>query len=475
MTLLPLTNKKVVVVSNRPAGPRRAASGLVSALEPILAETGGTWVASGLHSGGGAGHSRRDGPGYVVREVCISPEEYREYYLGLANSCLWPVSHCFVDGLRFSARQWAAYRRVNARFARTAARWGEEQSFFWVHDYHLALVPAFLRKIHPAARVAFFWHIPFPPWDVFRVFPWSAQVLSGMLGANLVGLHTDRYVSNFLDCAQNGLGAAVDPHAGQVLHNGRWVPVKALPAGIDWQRFAELASSPAVRSRAESIRRSFGGSRLLLGVDRLDYTKGLLERLEALDLLFEEHPDLAGKVTLLQIGVPCRENIPAYRNLRSAVEAAVGRLNGKYGQRGRVVPVRYVAHALDQEELVAHYLAADVALVTPVRDGLNLVAREFVACRSDESGALVLSTLAGAAEDMTSALLVNPYDTAALAAAIRRALEMPPDEQRRRMRALRQTVQKHDLGRWWQHTLKYAGVGTTARPVPAVIPTAVND
>ncbi|MDA8336607.1 MAG: trehalose-6-phosphate synthase [Peptococcaceae bacterium] len=474
MTLLPLGNKKVVVLSNRSAGPGRAVSGLVSAVEPILEETGGTWVACGFNPGPNGSPPRFDDRGYVLREVSLSPEEYQEYYLGLANACLWPVSHCFVEGLRFSARQWETYRDVNVRFAHTATRWEGEGSFFWVHDYHLALVPALLRKAYPTARVAFFWHIPFPPYDVFRIFPWRGELMSGMLGANLVGFHTTRYVNNFLECVEDSLDAKVDVHSGQVFYHDRPVQVKAMPVGIDWQRFTALAVSSAVRAQAATIRRSFGARWLLLGVDRLDYTKGILERLEALDLLLEENPNLQGKVTLLQVGIPSRENIAAYRSLRSAVEAAVGRLNGKYDRHYQSIPVRYVCHPLGQEELVAHYLAADVALVTPLRDGLNLVAKEFVACRDDESGVLVLSTLAGVAEEMPGSLLVNPYDTAGLAGAIRKALEMSPAEQRRRMRSLRQTVQKHELGRWWHHTLKYAGVNLV-HPLATEAQTAVND
>lgn len=460
------------MLSNRPVGRVRAVSGLVSAVEPVLEETGGTWIACGLHSDPPAGDF--DERKYILREVSLSPEEYQEYYLGLANSCLWPICHYFLGGLRFSARQWATYRDVNARFVHTATRWEGEGSFFWVHDYHLALVPALLRKVYPTARIAFFWHIPLPPYDVMRVFPWHAELISGMLGANLVGFHTARYVKNFLECVENSLDTRVDPHFGQVYYNGRSVQVRALPVGIDWQRFTALAAKPAVRSQAAVIRRSCGARWLLLGVDRLDYTKGILERLEALDLLLEENPGLRGKVTLLQIGIPSRENIAAYRNLRSAVEAAVGRLNGKYDRPYQSVPVRYVCHPLGQEELVAHYLAADVALVTPLRDGLNLVAKEFVACRDDETGVLVLSTLAGAAEGMPGALLVNPYDTAGLARAIREALEMPPAEQRHRMRSLRQAVQKHEVGRWWHQTLKYAGVNVV-HPPAAGAPTAVND
>ena len=480
MTLLPLSNRKVVVLSNRAPGPGRAVSGLVSAVEPVLEETGGTWVAWNGETtpGQSVNGSPRcfDDRGYVLREVALSRDEYREYYLGLANSCLWPVSHCFVNGLTFSTRQWETYREVNARFAHTAARWEGEGSFFWVHDYHLALVPALLRKVYPASRVAFFWHIPFPPYDVLRILPWHAELVAGMLGANMVGFHTGRYVKNFLECVEASLGSGVEVRSGQVVHQGRSVQVRALPVGIDWRRFAALAASPAVRARAETIRESLGVRWLLLGADRLDYTKGILERLEAFDLLLEENPELQGKVTLLQVGIPSREDIPAYRNLRSAVDAAVGRLNGKYDRHYRSVPVRYVCHPLGPEELVAHYLAADVALVTPLRDGLNLVAKEYAACRQQETGALVLSTLAGAAEEMPGALLVNPYDTAGLAGAMREALQMSPAEQGRRMRLLRQTVQKHELGRWWHHTLKYAGVDVpVVQPLAAGAETAVCD
>jgi len=447
-----------VVISNR--GPclisrQRTVGGLVAAVEPVLKATRGTWVAWGATVGPGPPVSlaRPAGP-YYFREIHLSEPEYRDYYLGLANECLWPISHCLVETARFSAGQWETYRKVNEKFALAAAQEGDDKTFYWVHDYHLALVPQLLRRSDPQAKTAFFWHIPFPPPDVFRLIPWQQELLAGMLGADLVGFHTAGYVKNFLECAAS-CGAVVDFARGRVDYGDRAVRVRALPVGIDWEAFNGLAASGRVRTRAEAIRTALGAERLLLAVDRLDYTKGILERLAAFDLFLEQNPSLRGRVTLLQIAIPSREDVGAYRNLRSAVEAAVGRVNGRHDQGYRAVPVRYVSHPLDAAELAAHYLAADVALVTPVRDGLNLVAKEFCACRCDLDGALVLSSLAGAAENMPGAVIVNPYDTPGLAAAIGLALAMTAAEQRVRMHSLRRAVQKHDVNWWWQNTLKY--------------------
>jgi len=469
--------RKTVVVSNRysgalPQGSRtRPAGGLVSAVEPVLAATHGTWVAwGGTTVGPGAPVPGEETAGpYSFLAVPLSEDEYRDYYLGLANECLWPISHCLVETSRFAAGQWETYRRVNGKFARAAALAGKGGAFFWVHDYHLALVPHMLRRSSPQARIAFFWHIPFPPPDVFRLVPWQAELLTGMLGANLVGFHTAGYAKNFLESVAATLDVTVDFNRGRVEHDERVVQVRALPVGIDWERFSRLAASARVRTRAAAIRQALGVERLLLAVDRLDYTKGILERLAAFDLYLEQNPDLQGRITLLQIGIPSREGIGAYRNLRAAVEAAVGRVNGKYDRGYRALPVRYVSHPLDTEQLVAHYLAADVALVTPVRDGLNLVAKEFCACRGDESGVLVLSELAGAAEDMPGAVIVNPYDTPGVAKAIGRALAMPPAEQRGRMHSLRRAVQKHDVTWWWLNTLKYADTRANV-PAAAAVP-----
>lgn len=453
---------KMVVVSNRSpyvlSGGRwqRAVSGLVSCVEPLLKTCGGTWVAWGGRAEGAPAPVQPPGGSYHVRDVFLSAEEMAGYYDGFANQCLWPLCHSFVEKCSIRADHWDVYRRVNEKFARAAAEVADGEGLVWVHDYHLALVPRLLRRLNASGRIALFWHIPFPGPDIFRLLPWGRELLSGMLAANLIAFHTDSYVENFIDCVRAFFHAPGKPESDLLIFDGRPVSVRAIPVGVDWQHFDELAKDAAVQARGREIRRVAGAEYVLLGVDRLDYTKGILERLAAYELFLERHPEFVGRVTLIQIGVPTRNGVKAYSRLRRTVEEMVGRINGRFDRLHRAVPVRYLSRPLDERELVAHYLAADVALVTALRDGLNLVAKEFVAARRDQGGVLVLSRFAGAAEDLAAALLVNPYEQEELAGAIHQALTMPAGERLRRMQSLRRAVREKDLHWWWQNTLKYA-------------------
>lgn len=454
---------KMVVVSNRspfvPVGGtwKRAVSGLVSCVEPLLKACGGTWVAWGGHTGGAPVLTAPPGCLYHLREVPLTKKEYDGYYQGFTNQCLWPLSHGFIEKCSFSGAHWQEYRQVNEKYAlATNAAPAGRDSLFWVHDYHLALVPQLLRQLNKTARIAFFWHIPFPAPDIFRLLPWGREILTGMLGSNLIAFHTPSYVENFIACVRQNFNVSVQPENDLLVFNGHPVSVKALPVGVDWRKYNELAGRNSVRCRGREIRRVTGAEHILLGVDRLDYTKGILERLRAFELFLESYPEFAGRVTLIQIGVPTRSGVKAYSRLRREVEEMVGRINGRYDRLSRAVPVRYLSRSLDEAELAAYYLAADAALVTPLRDGMNLVAKEYVACRTDHTGVLVLSKFAGAAETMPDALLVNPYAQEELARVIHTALTLPVEEKSRRMRALRQVVRERDLHWWGQNILKYA-------------------
>lgn len=454
----------LVVVANRlpyavrpaPGGVEltRSVGGLVAAVEPVVLATGGVWIGWGGRAAmpGEAPVSLavpQEAPRYRIHEVLLTAAEYRGYYHGFSNSCLWPLSHLFVGRAVVRAEHWEAYRAVNRRFARTALSYLTPGRLVWVHDYHLTLVPALLREARPDVRVAFFWHIPFPPTEALLVLPWAREVLRGLLGSDAIGFHTQDYARNFLRAAAAVPGAEVDEEEGAVLYEGRVVRVRALPVGVDWEAFQGTARRPAVQRRAEAIRAAAGTPHLVLGVDRLDYTKGIPERLAAFGAFLDAYPEYRDKVTFLQIGVPSRSEVPEYQEVRRRVEEAVGRVNGLHGDGWRV-PVRYQARSLSREELVAHYLAADVALVTPLRDGLNLVAKEYVASRVDGGGALVLSPFAGAAAQLPEAVLANPYEPNELAAGIFRALAMDPAERARRMQALRRRVREHDLRWWWE-------------------------
>lgn len=444
----------IVVISNRePYSPAEASDGsivwkpavggLTAALDPVLTERGGTWVAWG------EGHETLheielppENPSYRLVRLEISPEDVERHYHGLSNRALWPMSHYFLGRARYLREHWEAYERVNRCFADAAARAYRPGDTIWVHDYQLALVPRLVREQLPDARIGFFWHIPWPSSEVFRTLPWDREVLLGVLGADLVGVHTREYARHFRSCCRVVLGAQSE---GDTVFDGdRPVRVEARPIGVEVHALERLAAEPATRDAARRIREQVG-TRILLGVDRLDYTKGIPERLEAFEAYLDSHPDALGEVTLVQIAVPSREPIEAYRELRERVEGLVGRINGRYGREGWA-PVHYQYRGLAHDELVAHYLAADAALVTPLRDGLNLVAKEFAAV--SRSGVLVLSEFAGAAESMPEAVIVNPYDHDGLAANIRAALELPVRERVRRLERLKARLRANDLRSW---------------------------
>lgn len=377
-------------------------SGLVSAVEPVVMREGGMWIAWGGrfsrgHEVAGASLPMPEaGPGYVFHEILLTRQEVARFYEGFANGCLWPLCHSFVERVVFCERDWLGYQRVNEKFAEVLLGKAGPRDWVWVHDYHLALLPGLIRKRRPYSRLSLFWHVPFPPPELFAVLPWARELLRGMLGADLVGFHCESYVRNFLQAAAEIAGAKVDYAAGTASWAGRPVKVAAVPIGIDWREFERLARQREVVRKAAHIRKAAGGKYLLLGVDRLDYTKGVLERLNAIDWLLENYPRLRRELTFIQVAVPSRTGTLAYQSLRRKVEEAVGCINGKFTEDYHV-PVRYLFRPLSKPDLAAHYLAADMALVTPLRDGLNLVAKEYVAANVNDVGVLLLSPFAGAA------------------------------------------------------------------------------
>jgi len=442
----------------------RAVSGLVSALEPIMSELGGVWVGWCGRVADKSGTGKPIGvpvekPAYSVQEILLNNEDYHQYYHGFSNDCLWPLSHCFLEKCNFSHKNWESYTRVNRCFAGAIAGVAFKGGLVWVHDYHLALVPAYLRETGWTGKLAFFWHIPFPPLEIFSTLPWGTDILRGLLDSDLLAFHLPGYVDNFLRVVERLLGLPVDYRRGIVERKGRAVQLKALPIGVDYQEFQALARDEEVQKRARRIRDSIQSHFLFLSVERLDYTKGILEKLQGVERFFEKYPGYRGKVVFLQVAVPTRTEVNTYANLRRRVEEAVGRINGRFGEDWQV-PVRYSFRSLGRQELVAHYLAADAILVTPLRDGLNLVAKEFVAGRVNGDGVLVLSPFAGAAEQMTGSLLANPYDPEDVADKIKAAVEMPKEEQRRRIKLLQDGIRRYDV-EWW---LRGVLAGLVQRP-----------
>jgi trehalose 6-phosphate synthase/phosphatase len=427
----------------------RSAGGLATGLSRPHERSGGLWLGwpgdvSRLTDAQRARvESQLDGLRCVP--LYLSASELSRYYEGYANRVLWPLCHYMVDLIPRQDRDWEVYRKVNERFADLVVRHYRPGDTIWVHDYQLMLVPGLLRQRLPGARIGYFHHIPFPSPEIFSTLPRRDELLKGLLGADLIGFHTVSYVRHFSGALLRQLG--LDTDIDRVIWDGREVRVGAFPMGIDATAFETLAHDASVLEEVATLRRKAEGQRILLGIDRLDYTKGIPRRLLAVQRVLERVPSWRGRLRFIQVAVPSRTQVEAYATYREQVNELVGRINGQYGGVHNV-PVHYLYRSFNEKQLVGLYRAADVMLVTPVRDGMNLVAKEFCAARPDEDGVLVLSEFAGAAAEMGSALIVNAFDVEAMADAIEEALEMGQDERRARMRELRVNVKSHDV-HWW--------------------------
>lgn len=377
----------------------------------------------------------------------LRADEVAGYYNEISNGVLWPVFHYLVDRLPLTTPGWDVYRRVNERFAAAIAAQWRPGDVVWVHDFHLMLLPALLRERLPAARIGFFLHVPFPSSEVFRVLPWRRELLLGLVGADLIGFHTLAYLRHFAASLLRVLGLEVE--VDRVAVGDRDVRLTALPMGIDTARFAQLGESADVVAEAAALRERLGATRLVVGIDRLDYTKGIPRRLLAFERFLEQRAPTAPPVQLVLVAATSRHDVAEYKAFKRSVDELVGRINGRFGTSG-FTPVRYTNRGLDDRGVTALYRAADVMLVTPLRDGLNLVAKEFCAARTDGDGVLVLSEFAGVAAELAEAMHFNPYDVDEAAAVLARALAMPEAERRRRMASLREAVGGHDVHTWVQ-------------------------
>ena len=457
MTTAAEGSRQIVIVANRLPFRRvvidgevswtTSPGGLVAALAPSLAETDEmTWV-------GWAGDIADNGTDPVVVDgmqlvpVPMSAEDKNLHYDGMSNGTLWPLYHDKVVPSEFHRSWYDGYRRVNQRFAQITAAAAGQGSTVWIHDYQLQLVPTMLRELRPDLRIGFFLHIPFPPEELFSQLPWRKALANGILGSDLVGFQTPDGVDNFIRLAV-GQGIAVRKGTSTLTIRGRQVDVKSFPIGIDHERYEHAAMHHTVTNASRDLRARLGQPHVvLLGVDRLDYTKGIDVRLRAFKELLAEGRIDPSQVSMVQVAEPSRDDVEAYISLRGRVEQLVGEINGDFGRVGFPV-VHYVHQTQGFEQLLSLYRAADVMLVTPFRDGMNLVAKEYVATRYDDTGVLVLSEFAGAAHQLKNALLVNPYDIDGLKQAIVSAMEMHHDEVRKRMRALRQAVKRTDSVSW---------------------------
>ena len=445
---------RLTVVANRAPISRTeegdwvtSVGGLTTALLPVLSDQGGTWVAMGEEPDLPEQQDYpAEDPDFRVRRVPLSQEELDGYYYGMANSVLWPLSHYMVQHLHLRDEFFEHYRQVNERFAEAVNEEYQEGDVIWMQDYHLTLAPALVREAHPDAVMGHFWHIPWPAMEVFRILPGARKILRGMLGNDLIGFHVEEYAKNFVESAEVLLGAEVERPEGIIHWKGREVHVEAHPIGIEVGRFERMSESDKVKRETEEVREEFGAESLVVGIDRLDYTKGVLSRLKAFEEFLEENPDYHGKVSLFQVATPSRTEVESYQQLKREVDEAVGGINGQFAG-DYWVPVHYRYRTYTQEELCSFYRAADVALITPLRDGMNLVTQEFITAAT-EQGVIILSELTGAAYLLPEALQVNPYDQSGLAEAIRTAIEMPDEERRDRIRALKSTVADLNVHRW---------------------------
>jgi trehalose 6-phosphate synthase/phosphatase len=467
---------RLIVVSNRlPFSFRRgddgharvepSGGGLVTALLPVLRHRGGMWIgwpgAAEISQGLQAemAHVGEDA-GYSLKPVPLSREEVRNFYEGFSNEVIWPLFHDLQSLCNFDPAYWRTYREVNRKFAEVVHNASGPGDFVWVHDYHLMGVAAELRRLETEARVGFFLHIPFPSPDIFLKLPWRLQIIESLLQFDLVGFQTVRDRRNFVQCVRTLVPGAEFDGRGQVLQGragSRKLRVGNFPISIDFNTFMRQATAPDVAAHAKELHRLLPDRKLILGIDRLDYTKGIPLRLRAFQNLLERYPDLRERVSLIQVVVPSREDIDRYRELKTEIERLVGQINGSFVRPGGWVPVWYVYRSLSRRDLLAYYRAADIALVTPLKDGMNLVAKEYCACSIEEDRVLILSEFAGAAAQLSrGAVLVNPYDIEGVADAIRRACNMERRERRARMLRMRRSIREHDVFQWVDSFLRAA-------------------
>ena len=457
-----MAQAELVVVANRlpvdrdeDGGWRTSPGGLVTALEPVMRTVDGAWV--GWPGQAGLSVDEFDFGGTHLVPVTLSAEEVQEYYEGFSNETIWPLYHDVIAVPRYRREWWNAYRKVNERFADAAADAAAPGATIWVQDYQLQLVPQLIREPRPDVTIGYFHHIPFPAYGLFAQLPWRRQVLEGLLGADVIGFQRSADASNFARAVHRQLryetrasGIRIRDQDGTT----RVALAKAFPISIDTAAYIEMAKRPDIRQRAAQIREELGNpAKILLGVDRLDYTKGIRHRMKAFGELLEDERLSVENATLVQVASPSRERVDAYVQLRDEIELMVGRVNGTFDTMEHTA-IRYLHQAFPREEMVALYLAADVMLVTALRDGMNLVAKEYIASRLDNRGVLVLSEFTGAADELGSAIRINPHDIEGLKEAIMQALEMPPAEQGRRMSKLRKRVQEHDVQAWSRNFLR---------------------
>lgn len=462
-------NAKVVIASNREpvmherdvGGIRvvRPASGMVAALDPIVRATGGIWVAHGSGTADrlvtdekGRVAMPPDHPRYTLKRVWLSRKEEHGYYYGLSNRALWPLCHIVYTRPQFSRTDWETYRDVNRRFCDAIL---EEvagcPAIVFIQDYHLALLPRMLRQERSDLTLVHFWHIPWPNREAFRIFPWGEELLDGLLGNDIMGFHIQYHCNNFMDTVDRGIEAKVDYEQFRIFRGGRPTHVRAFPISVDFHQIGKDVKSQQVEERRQSFIQELGEgvlkTKIFVGADRIDYTKGIPERMKAFDLMLNAHPELREQVSLLQLAAPSRTHIEEYRDINEELDDLVDEVNWRH-QTEDWMPIRFLRAHHDYHAVLASYRLADALMVTSLHDGMNLVAKEFISARTDGDGVLLLSQYTGAARELADALLVNPYDIDELADAMHAACVMPEKERKVRMKRMRSQVQRHTVFDW---------------------------
>jgi len=448
--------------------------GLVTALAPVLRDRGGVWIGwpgtSGTIDISDQISFASNIAGYSMKPVHLEEEDVRKYYLGLSNEVLWPLFHDLQSYCNFDPAYWQSYIDINARFAQVIRENAGPDDFIWVHDYHLLCTASELKRTGITANMGFFLHIPFPPLDIFDKLPWRKEILNSMLDYDIIGFQTPRDRRNFIQCLRTFIKDISIEGKGQVLTafaGERSIRIGYFPISIDYNEFSNMAESREVADAAWYIHEDIPKGKIVLGVDRLDYSKGIPYRLRAFENFLEKHPDLHRKITLVQVVVPSRRNIPVYEDLKIEIERMVGEINGRFTRSGWV-PIHYIFRSLDRSDLLAYYRTAEIALITPLKDGMNLVAKEYCASNTEQSGILILSEFAGAAQQLKKgAILVNPYNIEEVSNAIFEAWNMDLRERRSRMKKMQRSVAKNDIY-WWVNSFLHASIAGNLDDFPPV-------
>ena len=445
---------------------RHGSGGLVTALAPVLKNRGGIWIGWTGHTGSMNNQidqlleKEETNIGFKLKTVPLTAAEKEQYYKGFSNEILWPLFHDFLSNCNFEPRFWDAYVAVNEKFARVTMENLSENDFIWAHDYHLMGLASKLREKGVQNNIGFFLHIPFPPPDIFIKLPWRFQILYFLLKYDIIGFQTLRDRTNFLQCVRYLIGHLHTKGKGRVLSihiDGRDVRLGAFPISIDYNEFSNLARSNEVSDAAWYLHEKLPELKILFGIDRLDYSKGIPERLKAFQNALRRYPDLRGKITLVQIVIPSRRGISEYESLKQEIEQLISRINGEFTRSGWV-PIQYMFRSLNRLDLLAYYRSAEIALITPLKDGMNLIAKEYCACNIEQNGILILSEFAGAAAQFQrNALLVNPHDIEGTADAIYKAFTMDSYTRKENMRKLRRKVRKYDIF-WWVDSFLQAAI-----------------